>query len=66
MSYTSEHPVWTATCAVCDGPVNLKTCKVDERGRPVHEECVKKPSQAAHRVVQLPSFLGHYRIQNQQ
>jgi hypothetical protein len=27
------------TCAVCNSPVELETCKVDERGKPVHEEC---------------------------
>jgi hypothetical protein len=69
MSYTSEHPAWTATCAVCNGPVDLKTCQADENGKPVHEECYAhkiQPPQAApqflHRRVRLPSFLGHYRV----
>jgi hypothetical protein len=69
MFYTADRPVWTASCAVCNRPVNLEVCKVDERGRPVHEECyahkiqpAQSPPQSRHRVIQLPSFLGHYRV----
>jgi hypothetical protein len=65
MSYTSDHPVWTRTCAGCDSPVDLESCKADEHRRPAHKECYIhkiRPTQAApkprHRVVQLPSFLG--------
>jgi hypothetical protein len=39
MSYTSDNTVWVPTCALCNGPVELETCKTDERGRAVHEEC---------------------------
>jgi hypothetical protein len=69
MSDTSVHPAWTPACAVCDRPVTLETCKVDEHGRPVHDECycrTTRPTQAAPQsrqgVIQLPSFLGHYRV----
>ena len=30
------HPV----CALCGKPCDLKTCKTDERGNAVHEECL--------------------------
>lgn len=26
-------------CAICGEPVNLKTARFDEDGKPVHEEC---------------------------
>ncbi len=26
-------------CSICDWPVDLKTCKTDDAGKPVHEEC---------------------------
>jgi hypothetical protein len=51
MSYTSDHPVWVATCALCNSPVELETCKTDERGKPVHEACyVRKVRVYAGRV----------------
>ncbi len=27
------------TCWICNRPVCLETCKTDEHGNPVHEEC---------------------------
>jgi hypothetical protein len=27
-------------CAICDKPCDLETCKTDEHGNAVHEECV--------------------------
>jgi hypothetical protein len=53
MSDSSYHPVWTPTCALCNSPVELETCKVDERGSAVHEECyVRKirPTPAAPKI----------------
>jgi hypothetical protein len=29
----------SATCAICNGLCDLKTCKIDEQGNPVHEHC---------------------------
>jgi hypothetical protein len=26
-------------CSICNTPVDLKTCKADDRGKAVHEEC---------------------------
>jgi hypothetical protein len=26
-------------CWICGKPVSLETCKTDERGKPVHEDC---------------------------
>ena len=69
MSDTSAHPVWVPTCALCNSPVQLETCKTDERGSAVHDECYFRKirsTQSAphfhHRAVQLPSFLGHCRV----
>jgi hypothetical protein len=39
MSNTSAHPVWVPSCVLCNRSVELETCKVDERGSAVHEEC---------------------------
>jgi hypothetical protein len=39
MSDTSAQPVWTPTCALCNSLVQLETCKTDEHGTAVHEEC---------------------------
>jgi hypothetical protein len=27
------------SCPICNRPVDLQTCKTDERGKAVHEEC---------------------------
>lgn len=27
------------TCSICNWPVDLKTCKTDEAGKCVHEDC---------------------------
>lgn len=29
----------SATCAICNRPCDLTTCKSDEQGHPVHEHC---------------------------
>jgi hypothetical protein len=51
MSDTSAPPVWVPTCALCNGSVQLETCKTDERGSAVHEECyVRKVRVGANRV----------------
>ena len=57
---------WVPTCALCNNPIKLEKCKTDECGKAVHEECyirkviqLKRPNQT---IVQLPNFLGHYRI----
>jgi hypothetical protein len=26
-------------CSICFQPISLRSCKTDERGRPVHEDC---------------------------
>jgi hypothetical protein len=58
-----------STCGVCSNPVLLETAKTDEHGQAVHRECFllrAKPEpatgQPAYRVVQLPGFLGHYKV----
>jgi hypothetical protein len=72
MNYTSDNPShastrWAPTCVLCNEPIELETSNTDESGKAIHEECyirkvirLKRPNQA---IVQLPSFLGHYRIQ---
>ncbi|HUO27385.1 MAG TPA: hypothetical protein VMU61_17075 [Candidatus Aquilonibacter sp.] len=35
-TYDSEGRV---LCPLCQKPVHLETCKIDEHGRAVHEEC---------------------------
>jgi hypothetical protein len=51
MSDTSAPPVWVPSCALCNRPVELETCKADERGSAVHEECyVRKVRVSADRV----------------
>jgi hypothetical protein len=34
-----DHPVFVRTCALCNASVELESCKVDELGRAIHEEC---------------------------
>jgi hypothetical protein len=29
----------TPTCWICGKPVQLESCKIDEHGLPVHEDC---------------------------
>jgi hypothetical protein len=67
MSHTPDDPVCIVTCVLCNSPVKLETCKTDERGSAVHEECyvlkIRSTRAAANsdkRTVQLPGFLGHY------
>jgi hypothetical protein len=42
----------SATCAICNGVCDLKTCKIDEQGNSVHEHCytmrLKKATQNGH------------------
>jgi hypothetical protein len=42
----------SATCAICNGLCDLKTCKIDEHGNSVHEHCytmrLKKATQNGH------------------
>jgi hypothetical protein len=54
MSYSSDHPVWTPTCAVCNGPVELETCNTDERGSAVHEECYVRKMRVKAGLVPIP------------
>jgi hypothetical protein len=71
MNYTSDNPSsstrWVPTCALCNKPVQLETCKTDECGKAIHQECyigkVTRLKRLNHAIVQLPSFLGHYRIE---
>jgi hypothetical protein len=72
MEYTSDNPSpacprWVPTCALCNNTVELETCRVDESGKAIHEECylrtlirLKRPN---HAIVQLPSFPEHCWIQ---
>jgi hypothetical protein len=32
-------PIPSPPCTICDKPVPLETCKTDEAGKAVHEEC---------------------------
>lgn len=35
-------------CVLCNSPVSLEECKVDERGNPVHDDCyIERLSQLA-------------------
>jgi hypothetical protein len=48
----------TPNCWICGKPVELKSCKFDERGKPVHEDCcVAKlaPDSRAPKFPSLPS-----------
>ena len=40
-------------CSICFKPVNVKTCKIDELGRPLHETCY---SDGSARVEDWPSI----------
>ena len=37
--YTRLAPQRGLVCCICEGPVPLETCKTDEHGKAVHEEC---------------------------
>jgi hypothetical protein len=54
MSYTSDASVWVPTCALCNSPVELETCKIDERGSAVHEECYVRRMRVNARRVPIP------------
>jgi len=48
----------TPYCCICGMPVQLSSCKFDERGQPVHEDCyvVKlAPDSRAHKFPSWPS-----------
>jgi hypothetical protein len=62
MSYSSDHPVWTPACAVCKAPVELETCKTDERGTAVHEECYVRKIRLAQRTSPYLRFLAHVAV----
>jgi hypothetical protein len=50
----------TLTCWICGKPVPIETCKFDERGKPVHEDCAvvktrfdtgtRKPTHGTHKM----------------
>ena len=51
----------TPYCCICGMPVQLSSCKFDERGQPVHEDCyvVKLPPDS--RAHKFPSFPSEYK-----
>jgi hypothetical protein len=56
---------WLPTCVLCKNTVNLETCKTDEYGQAVHEDCyalkIAMPNRKPVITVRpLPGFLGHY------
>jgi hypothetical protein len=53
MSLTSDRLVWLPICVLCHSPVELETCKTDERGRAVHEECYVREIRSTHRSLLL-------------
>jgi hypothetical protein len=58
MPNTLEHPAyagirWVPTCVLCGRPVKLETCKTDECGKCIHEQCYVRKirlEQASERV----------------
>lgn len=57
MSYVSAHPAWAPICAMCNCPVPFETCKADERGRAVHEECYVRKTRIKARRVPIPPLV---------
>jgi hypothetical protein len=48
----------TPNCCICGKPLSLESCKFEERGQPVHEDCyVAKlvPDSGIHKFPSLPS-----------
>jgi hypothetical protein len=51
----------TPYCCICGRTVQLSSCKFDERGQPVHEDCYVvnlPPDSSAHK---FPSFPSEYK-----
>jgi hypothetical protein len=43
---------FTPTCPLCNQLVGLETCKIDEQGRAVHEDCYARKVAPHHRPQQ--------------
>ena len=43
-------------CAICNAPVTLEHCKIDEDGGPVHDACYTK------KVIPLPKRVSDHKI----
>jgi hypothetical protein len=39
---------WVPTCVLCGRPVELETCKTDERGKSIHEQCYLRKIRLKH------------------
>jgi hypothetical protein len=52
----------TPYCCMCGMPVQLSSCKFDERGQPVHEDCyVAKLAPKTAGAHKFPSFPNKYK-----
>jgi hypothetical protein len=50
----------TPYCCICGMFVQLSSCKFDERGQPVHEDCYVAKLAPASRAHKFPSFPCEY------
>ena len=51
----------TPYCCMCGMPVKLESCKFDERGQPVHEDCYVAKLVADSRAYKFPSIPSEYK-----
>jgi hypothetical protein len=55
----------TPYCCICGMPVRLESCKFDERGQPVHEDCYVAKLTPDSRAHKFPSFPSEYKTSAQ-
>lgn len=51
----------TPNCSICGMPVQLESCKFDERGQPVHEDCYVAKLVSDSRAHKYPSLPSEYK-----
>jgi hypothetical protein len=51
----------TPCCCICAMPVQLSSCKFDERGQPVHEDCYVANLLLDSKGDRYPSFPSRYK-----
>jgi hypothetical protein len=51
----------TPNCWICGRPMELESCKFDEHGQPVHEDCYVAKLAPASRVHKVPSLPREYK-----
>jgi hypothetical protein len=55
----------TPNCWICGRPAELESCKIDERGQPVHEDCYVARLAPSSRAQKFPSFPSEYKTSAQ-